>query len=354
MQGIRSSDERLLLKSQPSSGHMDKSNRRFGASIVLFLLLVIFPREICGSDEKPLSVRNLSPVAQLYGLPRATGANVLSSGYELTFNTEIANNFSSARQNGAYAFFDGETLVMSYGYRRSLSEKIEFSVEVPYVIHHGGIADAFIDGFHDAFKLRDGGRTMAPRDQIDYFVRFDGTTYADFQNNRSQLGDIRLQGGYQISRSSDRSVALRTQLKLPTGDLANLSGSEALDAALWLSYSEHQLLQALAVGLSFNGGVVYLGKGDLAPDAQNNFVGFGHLGFNYSYSDRLSLLAQLDGHTKLIDAELDQLGGAALEGSIGARFHFSSSFWGEIGVVEDLKSNSSSDVVFQVIIGARL
>ena len=75
----------------------------------------------------PLRVRNVFPAAQLYGLPRALGAEILDEGVELTFNIEHSNNFSSESKGNTLAFFDGETSVLSYGYRHVLADGFESS-----------------------------------------------------------------------------------------------------------------------------------------------------------------------------------------------------------------------------------
>ena len=64
--------------------------------------------------EGPLRVRNTSPAVQLYGLPLMTGARIIDRDWELSFNTEIGNNFQSDSVDGTLGFFDGETYVNSY------------------------------------------------------------------------------------------------------------------------------------------------------------------------------------------------------------------------------------------------
>ena len=95
------------------------------------------------ANDGPLRVRNASPASQIFGLPRALGGELLRSGNELTFNTEIANVFTSDVDDGSFAFFDGETVTMTAGYRRPLGRRFEMGIEVPYVIHHGGRFDRY-------------------------------------------------------------------------------------------------------------------------------------------------------------------------------------------------------------------
>ena len=64
-------------------------------------------------------------------------------------------------------------------------------------------------------------------------------------------------------------------------------------------------------------GVMVLGDGDLLPQKQNRVAGWGHFGLSYPLTDAWTLKGQLDYHGQLIDASVDQLGGAALQGTFG-------------------------------------
>lgn len=53
------------------------------------------------ADDAPLRIRNLAPASGIYGQPVAFGGDVLASGYELTFNTQIANNYQCGERRHA-------------------------------------------------------------------------------------------------------------------------------------------------------------------------------------------------------------------------------------------------------------
>ena len=306
------------------------------------------------TDEGPLRIRNIAPGTQVFGLPRALGGDVLSEGTEITFSTELANNFVSDAERETLAFFDGETALLTYGIRRPWGERFEYGLSVPYLIHHGGFLDAVIDNFHDAFGFDGNGRDLTGRGHIDYFIQDEGEIFADFQHQRRDWGDIRLSGGYQLVRNDARSLAARIELKLPTGDVDDLTGSEGTDVAIWADYSDRSLLSRLGLDLTTTLGVVLLGEGELAPDKQEDYAVFAHLGLSYRLSDRWSLKTQLDAHSELMDSHVDQLGGQALMGTIGARWHVTPTLWTDFAIVEDVYSDSTSDVVWQMVFGARL
>lgn len=304
--------------------------------------------------EAPLHIRNLSPAAQLYGVPRAMGADVLEAGYEMTFFTEFANSWSSDIDDDTLAFFDGEIEVLTYGYRRALADRWEFAVEVPYVIHHGGFLDRPIDEFHDVFGFDDDGRDLAGQGQLDYYVQHDGSVAIDMQRDTRDWGDVRAQIGYQLHSDADSSLAIRAMVKMPTGDSDQLTGSDGTDVATWIEYGRSSLFGNARASLNAGAGMVALGKGEFLSDAQEDFAGFAHFGLGFRLSSRLVALGQLNYHSRLIDTGLTQVAEYAVQGTLGARWHWNDGLYSEFAFVEDVKSDSTSDVQFQLVLGARL
>ncbi len=320
------------------------------AVALLFLTVVTFP----ATAEAPLHIRNLAPVASLYGVPRAVGAEVLQSGMETTFSSEFVNNWISDTEGKSVAFFDGETTFLTYGIRKSLGERWELGIELPYVIHQGGYFDRTIDGFHSTFGFDDYGRNLASRGNIDYYVVHDGEVAVDFQSDKEGWGDVRAQAGYQLRRDTDSMIALRALLKLPTGDVNNLTGSGAADVALWVEYGRTQLFGNSRGSLNAGAGVVALGEGDLLREAQEDYAHFAHLALTWQLTQRLVVLGQLDYHSQLLDTGLPQVAERALQGTLGGRWQFDRGWFGEFGLVEDLSAKSTSDVLFQLVLGVHL
>ena len=303
----------------------------------------------------PLQVRNQMPVAQLYGLPRPLGADLSQPGTRVGLGLEITNNFSDKTSAADAVVHDGETYLTTLSVSRSLGaqRRFEVGVEVPYLHHTDGHLDGFIDGFHDVFGLPDAGRSDAPRNVLDYQVIVDGATYADFQRSKGHLGDVRAWFGYQALRSADSTLALRGMVKFPTGTVDSLTGSEGADFAIWAEYANSHLLRALRLEMSLMAGAVLLGDGDLAPSAQRDVAGFFHFGLQLPLGKRVRLHGQLDAHTELVDSAVKQIGGSALQGTLGGRIELSQRFWLDLGVVENLTTKSAPDVTFQIVLGGR-
>ncbi len=309
--------------------------------------------ELLVPGAAPLGVRNTLPVAQLYGLPRALGAEMLRQGTEVTVRVDLGSNFTSDFEPDASAFFDGETTVFSLGLRAPLGRRMEWGLEIPYVLHSSGFLDGFLETFHDATGLSDGGRDGAPKNRLDYLVAYRGTDYADFRDRQHHLGDVRGWLGYQLHRSTARTLGVRAQVKLPTGRVKDLSGSDGTDGSLWFEYSDRALLASIGLSLSLMGGVVILGDGDLAPDAQKDYALVGHLGLQYAVTPRVALMAQVDTHSQLLGTGVPQAANGAVQGTLGGRWSISPKYWMDLGIIEDLRPQTSSDVVFQFLMGAR-
>lgn len=311
------------------------------------------PEAAMAGFHEPLALRNTFPVAQLFGLPRAQGAALPRGGTRVDLRVEHASLFTSSFEGATAAFFDGETTVTSLTVRRGLGARAAWGMELPTVMHSGGFLDDFLDDVHDLIGTGDAGRARARRDRTDFLLREGGVTYVDFDSRRAGVGDPRLWLGYQLLQDRDRSLALRGGVKLPVGKVSDLTGSGALDAHLTLEYAGRGVFDRPGFGFSVMAGAVYLGRGDLAPDAQQRLAVTGHLGVQYRWRPGVALKAQLDGHSRLFDAAVDQLGGGAVQGSLGARLRMGRQSWLDVAVIEDLISQTTADVIFQLGLGAR-
>ncbi len=335
--------------------------RRHGAAALLALLAASLPWP-APADERspgdggvagPLAVRNLSPVAQTFALPRALGPVLPPRAGALALHVEHANNFTANRDGETWAYLDGTTTVTTLSVRRGWGNRLEWGLEVPLVVHSGGATDGLIDGFHDLFGLPDGGRDGASRNVLDYRLVREGQTLARVDAAEQHLGDVRALLGVRLPDQPGRQSALRAAVELPTGRAGNLTGSDAVDVALWWETRDRRWLERLGVTVTIMGGVAFPGDGPLPGDMRRPVVFAGHLGLHYPLRPALSVHAQLDGHSDLADTPIPQLGDRALLGTLGATWRWPSSRWLALAVVEDLTTRSAPDVVFKLSMGSR-
>lgn len=300
-----------------------------------------------------MRVRPLSPLMQIYGIPRSIGARVANGFTESTFNLEISNNFQSAYRDGTYAFFDGETWVNSYRFRSGLRDDMEWGFELPYVVHTNGNMDSIVDEFHELFGLPDGQRSIAPRNRLDYLIRSGGEVYADFSDGQRGIGDVRGYLGYQVFANPTQAFAIRTQLKIPTGDARKLTGSEAVDLAVWGEFERVLQLKDYQFNLSLSGGVTYLGEGEIMPQDQESWVGFGHLGLQMPIGERFAFYAQVDARSTVLETANPLLGQGGVLGTLGGRIGLTKRYWVDLSLIEDLADETAADVVFQILVGTK-
>ena len=317
------------------------------------LLLVVAFSSIgfCFANKQPLEIKNMMPVSQLYGLPRPMGADIIfGGGSQVRIGFEVTNNFSGARKNNDVVFYDGETYWTTFSARHVFGDQASYEVglTIPYISHRPGYLDSFIERFHDFFGFPNGSRNEVPHNQLDYRIRLDGEDFLNLQSKKSNIGDLRAWFGYQLFRTTSSALAMRAMIKFPTGHVADMTGSGAADLSIWAEYQNSNLLNAWHLNLTFGGGITFLGQGDLLPSRQKSISGIFHFGVQRSLANRVRLIAQLDGHTRLLETPFDQIGGFSLQGTLGGRIAIREDYWLDFGLVENLIGDSAPDFTLQL------
>lgn len=314
-------------------------------------MLALWAGSLSAASTDPIPYRNVSPMAQIVGLPRFRGGEVLEQGAaRMRLITETANDFSSGGSLTADAVsLDGETSVFTAELGVGLLDGLELAVEVPYVIHSGGGMDWLIDGFHRLTRADDNGRTDFDRNQLAYLLVLDGQPVLDLQSRTSGIGDVQVSIGARLS-AGERALAVRGGVSLPTGDDEELLGSNSTEASLSMAYTDSTTLPFNLV-LSAQGGLLW-SEGDALGGRQKDSVYFGGLGLVYPL-EKWSIKGQVTGHTRLYESSVSHLGDYGLQGAIGVGLRFSDRFEIEGSVIEDLKRRSTVDVTFQFVLTSR-
>lgn len=254
-------------------------------------------------DIIPFNTKNQSPIVQVYGLPAAGNAILLSSGQkEFRMMLDSASNYVDDANAGEHIVLDGETARISLNSRYGLAQRVECGLEIPYVIHGGVFLDGFIINYHDFFGLPQGGRDQAPRNRLLYLYTRDGAEKMRIDSSSGGLGDISLIAGFQMyhdGKECPSAVALRTSFKLPTGESAQLHGSGSTDLAIWLTASSDHKLTAGHWTIFGDAGIMGMTTGKVIEEQQRNLVGFGSVGAGWSPLYWIAFKLQLDAHTPL-------------------------------------------------------
>jgi hypothetical protein len=265
---------------------------------------------------------------------------------------DISNNFTEDNKGREAIFIDGETHRANIQFRYGLSDAIELGIDVPYLSHDSGSLDSVIEDWHDLFSFPDGGRPEFPRDQLQFTYQRDGQTISSVTSSNDGVGDVSLSMGYQLSQSETRQWAVRTALKLPTGDADDLLGSESTDLSLGLNVSDQGLLQQYNITLHGSAGVLLMDGGEVLEDLQEDWVMYGSSTLSWQASSNVSLKLQLDAHTAFYDSALTELGDDSAQLILGGAIRLGESWILDLALSEDIAVDTAPDVVFHIGIKA--
>ena len=250
-------------------------------------------------------------------------------------NTSIIENDDTGRRT----VIDGETHRLELDLRHGIANGWEIGFNLPLLRHSSGFLDHPIEEWHDFFNLPNGNRERLPRDRLLFVQRNPDGTGFRLDNAGGGIGDLQL----SVGRELYPGLALRSTLKLPTGDSDRLTGSgaAAVSASLHASGRQNATLAWHA-----SGGVMLGGDGDVLPQHRENLLAFASVTLSWQITDSLSLKAQLDGHTAAYKDLGRPLAGESLQLSLGVAAALSSDWAVELGFSEDVAVETAPDIVF--------
>lgn len=298
----------------------------------------------------PFMTADQNPFIQIFSLPLPRNPLLVEAGaWGLDLALDLTSNSIGEGEAAESVILDGETYRGTLMVSRGLSGGAEAGIAIPYVMHRRGVFDSFIENWHDTFGLSNRKRTAFERDQLVF-------SYEDPEGSRvldkpvEGVGDIRLFLGLPLGedRAAGRNYALHVSLKLPSGDAAELLGSGGTDLALQLSAMDTALLERWRTALFWSLGALRLGSGEVLEAIRRDYVAIGTVGTETALTDRLSLKAQIDAHTSFYDSELAALGSGAVQLTVGGTI----GLWGrnalDLGLVENLFTDTTPDLVFHL------
>jgi len=334
-------------------------NRLNVPALVLVLLCCAVPCLAAGMEITPFRTVNQSPLSQIFGLPAETSATVTPAGrLTVSLSQDIASEYAVSGTNSEQIVLDGESYRWTLAARYGLGERFEAGVEIPYILYGGGFLDDFIVDWHKTFGLPQGGRDSAPKNRLIYRYSKDGVQKLRMEHAGSGIGDIVLTGGMKLYDVNDRSardtLALRSSIKLPTGESGSLRGSGSTDFSLALCGSMNNFTEWGSLGLFGSLGGLAMTRGDVLADQQNNLVGFGTLGLGWGPAEWISFKVQLNANTALYHgSSLDELSKTALMLVGGGALKLPGGYLLDIGVSEDVAVTTAPDVAFHLGLGKR-
>ena len=321
------------------------------AGILAACLLFASTAQAAESLIHPINITDTRPITQVQGLPAFRDPGVVSTpNWNLRFDYDITNHFSHASSSFEAMYFDGVTQQFSFAATRGIWGDKEITFYVPFIQFSGGTSDAFIEKWHDIFGLPQNGRDKVPRNQLYFIYMKDGKVKLNLSEPTSGMGDIQIIvaskfHGHWLTKQDN--LALKTAVKLPTGDSDKLTGSGSWALSGWFagdfrtSWFDYPGTTYASLGASV------LGQGDIISDQQRRFVLFGGVGSGAQVSNKVAIQVQIDMHSPLYsDSVLTEINSFAFLLTFGGTVQLSNKFDLEIGVVEDLMPHASPDVIF--------
>ena len=312
-----------------------------------FLFASILTSVSVAQEHTPLQVSNQNPLVKIFALPVAESAKILEPTQESThISVDWASNFTSEFNSNEFVFVDGESAQVNIRWRYGF-DLWEFGLDLNFSRYSGGSLDNFIENWHSWFGLPNGGRELADRNQLRYEYIRDGMQQLDIMEKHSGFGDTRLTGAYQLNNTGRFDLAIRGGIKIPTGESNKLLGSEGTDINLGFMLGDEVTFQKQRASYFFGAGAIWTEDGEILPAYRENTVYYFHGGLIKSLAERWQLKLQLDGHTAFYDSALRPLSDA-LQLSIGGAYRLSNDLQLDFAIVEDVVTDSSSDVSFHL------
>lgn len=308
------------------------------------------------APAEPYYLRNQNPFLQLFGVPAPEGGDVTpAAAFESRFVLNLANHADNHETANETFIVDGESYYADAVLRYGPVERWALGIDLPFVAHRDGALDNVIEDWHDAFGLSNSERE-GPSNHLRFAYRRNGVMETNFVDAGGGIGDVRLTGAYQLVQrgATDRAVALRGLVKIPTGDPDRLRGSGGTDFAISVEATDRATLGDRNIALFGQAGVLLLGDGDVLADQQETAVAFAAGGLLWRWTDVIDLQAQISLQDAYFDSALDELGGSTANLTVGGRFHLRRlGLQLNIALIEDLVSDATPDFGMYVSISKR-
>lgn len=315
---------------------------------------IVCPASGLSLEIEPLNITNLSPLVHSAGIPVETTAHLLPKGrYQLSITEDIASIYTRSSIGNEQLQLDGELYRSRLAIRYGVAQNIEIGAELPVITQGGGFLDQTIIDWHNFWGLPQGGRDSTANNHLGYSYTKNSVPLINMDKSGTNVGDISLQAAWQAldyrNELSRNTLALRGQVKLPTGDSNSLSGNGSTSAAILLAASSETATNYGTFGIFGSIGSVVSTTGKILPDQQKHIVGTSTLGTGWSPHKDVSLKLQLNTTTPLYgSSQLTEISGSTAMIGAGATFRLEASYLLDLGFSEDIAVSTAPDITFHV------
>ena len=322
---------------------------------ISLLLALLFSITSHAQQLLPAKIKNMNPFIIGYGAVIPDSPFLLQQDeWMASLKLELANNSITADTTTEEIFIDGETYLADINLRYGYRHDIELLVAIPLIYHSGGFLDQAIKSWHDLWGMSNDRRDVFANNQLQYEYSRNGNTLINISSGTGGLGDMVFGLKYNNKPGGEpTSIAYRMDLKLPTGDADKLTGSGATDVALSVHAANTSLLQKNNITVYGGAGLVALGKGDILPDIQNDYVGNAYLGTSWQTTSRLALIAQLSFQSSYYESDLNQLGANSFQLYLNGAYSGRDNITYEFGFGENLATDTTPDFLLYFAVNKR-
>lgn len=288
----------------------------------------------------------MNPFMNMYGAPtprpaKTTAADRLRSDLSVA----IANNSIASATAAEDIVLDGESYTVALALRYGYSQRLEFAALIPLIYHSEGYLDNFIENWHDVFGLTNSRRNSLPSNALRYDYAADGVSRYAISHNQGGIGDLVLSAKYAAfaNGADTRHLAYALDVKVPSGDPDELTGSGAVDTVLSLHADDAALLSSIHTTLFGGGGVAFLGNGEILPDKQEDTTYSAYLGGAWRLLPALTFNLQLNYQSAIYTSDLKQLGEDSLQLYVGGSYFTAGGTRVDFAIGENLYTDPTPD-----------
>ena len=315
------------------------------------LIACILASSVAAASDDRFALRNHNPFLQIFGLPTFQTATLAVSGeLEYEVSADLTNHADSGENALESLVIDGESYSLTFSLRRRVAERLELGIDLPIVSHQGGFLDHTIKEWHSVLGVSNSNRS-GPSDELEFLYQGPGNNQYQLTSSSTGIGDVQLTAAIPLREASDadrRALAVRSSVKLPTGDEKKLHGSGAADFSLGLYASDTRSFLERELALSAFVGALVLGDGDVLPDLQRSTVPFGGVAAKWQVTERLGILTQVYAQGDYFDSDLEEIGSETFQLSIGADYHLPRQGMSlALAIVEDPIVDATPDFTIQ-------
>jgi hypothetical protein len=322
--------------------------RRAAVALPCLIAGLLLPAGFAGARAPVLfATTDQNPFIQIHHLPwPAESARPAAGEWSLGWTLDMSNS-SISEEGGAgeRVVIDGETwrgtLAIAYG----LSARFEAGLVVPLVSHQTGIFDGFIRKWHDIYGMSNSRRDQFDDYALEYAFHAMDETRVLVDTASSGIGDIRLSGAWRLRSDGvdQRALTVRAGVKLPTGSATRLHGSGGTDLSLQLLSTDAMTLSTWGTTLSWMVGALRLGRGDVLDELRRDHVAIGSIGIARPLWRNLLLKLQVDAHGSFYDTDIDIIGANSAQLVFGGGIRLKQGGMIDIGMVQNLSTNTTPD-----------